>query len=141
MVEMALQHLLQPHRERNDRVMAKPNMDIYFGNTRVFKRTSRLLLFAFCPDIGPFLEPVNGILAVRLSNGISNSLSVKLAVLYMEQYLLTPEVHDAPWRVRGNIASYIYLAELFTFIGMPETCLNLENTILCRRQEYPLRFA
>jgi hypothetical protein len=142
MVETTLQHLLNlPHRKRNDIVTNKPLINIYLGNTRVFKRTSKALLFAFCPDIGRFLEPVNGTLAVRLPHGFSISLSFKLAVLYMEQYLLRPDVHDTPWRVRGDIAAYIHLADLFEFVGMSEAALDLENGILCRLQEYPLRFA
>jgi hypothetical protein len=140
MVEITLQHLLElPHRRRSDIVTNKPHIDIYLGNVRVFKRTSRTLLIAFCPDIGRFLKPTHGSLAVRLPHGHSNALAVKLAVLYMERYLLDPGVRDAPWRVRGDIASYIYLAELFAFVGMSEVALKLETAILRRLQEYPLR--
>jgi hypothetical protein len=86
MIEIALQHQLDlPQRDRNDIVTNKPHIDICLGNTRVYKRTSRALLFAFCPNIGRFLEPVNGSLAVRVPQSFSKALTVKLAVLYMEQ--------------------------------------------------------
>jgi hypothetical protein len=140
MVELTLQHLIElPHRRRSDIVTNKPHIDIYLGNVRVFKRTSRTLLFAFCPDIGRFLKPTHGSLAIRLPHGHSNALAVKLAVLYMERYLIDTGVRNAPWRVRGPIASYIYLAELFAFIGMSQAALDLEKAILCRLQEHPLR--
>ena len=141
MIETTLQHLLDlPQRDRNGIVTNKPHIDIYLGNTRVYKRTAKALLFAFCPDNGRFLEPVNGSLAVRLPQGFSNSLTVKLAVLYMEQCLLTPAVRDASWRVHGDIASHINLAEFFAFVEMPEAAFDLETGILCRLQEHPLRF-
>jgi hypothetical protein len=141
MVGITPEHLLLlPHRRRSDIVTNKPHIDIYLGNTQVIKRTSKTLLFAFCPDIGRFLEPTHGSFAVRLPHGLSNALAVKLAVLYMERYLLHSEVRDAPCRVRGDIASYIYVAELFAFVGMPDAALNLETAILCHLQEHPVRF-
>jgi hypothetical protein len=84
-----------PYRDRNATVERAPYIDIYLGETRIYKRTSRTLLFTCCPDVGRFLEPVRGCFAIRMPQGFSNALSVKLAVLYMEQYLLNPRARSA----------------------------------------------
>jgi hypothetical protein len=51
--EIALQRLLPlPDRERRHIVDRRPYIDIFLGETRVYKRTSQTLLFARCPDVG-----------------------------------------------------------------------------------------
>ncbi|KAF2128956.1 hypothetical protein P153DRAFT_376285 [Dothidotthia symphoricarpi CBS 119687] len=138
--EISLQQLLTlPNHERKAIIEQGLFIDIYLGNTRVYKRTSKTLLFAFCSDIGRFLEPLSDRFIVRLPHGLSNSLTVKLAVLYMEQYLLNHKVRSAPWKIRRDIAPYVCLAELFAFIGMAEASRKLETAILRRFREVPLR--
>lgn len=73
-----------------------PTIDFYLGNTRVYKRTTRALLFVICPDIGRHIEPLHGRFVIRLPDGFSNALAVKLAVVCMEQYLLSPKLRTAP---------------------------------------------
>jgi hypothetical protein len=139
--ETKLKHLLHlPPLERKSIVEDGPYIDTYLGDTRVYKRTSRTLLFASCPDIGRFLEPKYGHLAVCLPEGHTNALAVKLAVLYMEQYLLNPRVRDVPWKVVDDFPSYIYLAELFAFVGMPHVASKVEAAIVRRMRERPLQF-
>lgn len=134
--EIKLQQLiLLPHHERKAIVEAEPYIDTFLGDTRVYKRTSRTLLFASCPDIGRFLELKHGRFAICLPEGFSNVLAVKLAVLYMEQYLLNPRVRDAPWKISDDFASYIYLAELFSFIGMLHAARELDVAILRTMRE------
>jgi hypothetical protein len=135
------QLLLLPFCERKAVVEEGPYIDTYLGNTRVYKRTSRTLLFASCPDIGRFLEPRHGGLAICLPEGFSNALAVKLAVLYTEQYLLDPKVRDAPWHVRDDFALYIDLAELFKFIGMSHAARKLETAIIGRVRETSLNIS
>lgn len=72
--------------------------------------TTRTLLFAIYPDAGRKIEPMHGRFVIRLPGGFSNALAVKLAVLYMEQYLLSPQVRTAPWKVEDDIPTLIYLA-------------------------------
>ncbi|KAH3976703.1 hypothetical protein HBI70_033810 [Parastagonospora nodorum] len=97
--EVVLHQLLNlAHHERRSIVGQGPYIDIYLGDIRVYKRTSRPLLFASCPDIGRFLSPIQCSFAVCLLDGFTNALTVKLAVLYMEQYLLSPRVRDVPWK-------------------------------------------
>jgi hypothetical protein len=117
-----------------------PLIDIFLGSTRVYKRTSKTLFFAFCPDIGRFIEPVNKGFAVQLPNAFSNALVVKLAVSYMVQFLLDVpvRVRYAGWRVRVDVTGYIYLTKLFAFIAMPSIARELEVAILGRFQERPL---
>jgi len=137
--EIALQQLLTlPHHERRSIIEQGPYIDIYLGDTRVYKRTSRPLLFASCPDIGRFLSPIQGSFAICLSEGFTNTLTVKLAVLYMEQYLLSPRVREAPWKVRDDFAMYIYLAELFAYIGMSQAASGLEIAIIRGMREKAL---
>jgi hypothetical protein len=137
--EITLQQLLLlPDRERRHIAERRPYIDIYLGDTRVYKRTSQTMLFACCPDIGRFTEPVHGQFVIRLPQGFSNALSVKLAVLYMEQYLLNPLVRGAPWIVRDNFVTYIYLSELFEFIGMSVTARQLEIAITTGMRRHPL---
>jgi hypothetical protein len=97
------QLLLLPYRDRNAIVERGPLIDIYLGETRIYKRTSPTLLFACCPDVGRFLEPVRGRFAICLPPGFSNALSVKLAVLYM----LNSRARSAPWRTSDDFVSYI----------------------------------
>jgi hypothetical protein len=77
---------------------------------------------------------------VQLQNAFSNALVVKLAVSYMEQFLLDVRVRIryAGWRVRVDVTGYIYLTKLFAFIGMPSVARELEIAILRRFQERPL---
>ncbi|KAF3034904.1 hypothetical protein E8E12_005252 [Didymella heteroderae] len=82
---------------------------------------------------------MDGRFVVRLPEGFSNVLTVKLAVLYMEQYLLNPKVRTAPWKVGEEVAMYIYLAELFALIGMPRVSRDVEGSILHRLRESPLQ--
>ncbi|KAH7089960.1 hypothetical protein FB567DRAFT_438781 [Paraphoma chrysanthemicola] len=140
MGEIRLQHLLiLQHHERKAIIEHGPFIDVYLGDTRVYKRTSRTLLFASCPDVGRFLEPMHGQLAICLPQGFCNVLAVKLAVLYMEQFLLDDRVREAPWKVVRDFQSYIALAELFAFIGMQEAAHRLEGAILRAMRERPLR--
>jgi hypothetical protein len=81
---------------------------------------------------------VHGRFAIRLPQGFSNALSVKLAVLYMEQYLLNPQVRVAPWIVRNDFVTYICLSELFEFIGMSVTARQLEIAIITGMRGHPL---
>jgi hypothetical protein len=138
--EISLQQLLVlQYHERKAIVEHGPYIDVYLGDTRVYKRTSRTLLFASCPDVGRFLEPMHGRLAVCLPQGFCNALAVKLAILYMEQFLLDPRVRKALWKVCDDFQSYIALAELLAIIGMPETAKKLEGAILRAMRERPLR--
>ncbi|UPX18194.1 uncharacterized protein EKO05_0008500 [Ascochyta rabiei] len=138
--EISFQQLLVlPLKERRKIMEQGPTIDWYLGDTRVYKRTTRALLFAFCPDIGRHITPLDGRFVIRLPQGFSNVLAVKLAVLYMEQYLLSSRIRNAPWKVEGDIATYIYLAELFAFIGMPDVSRELEKSIFSRFQEVPLQ--
>lgn len=138
--EISLQQLLVlPLNERRDIMEQGPIIDWYLGDTRVYKRTTRTLLFAICPDIGRYIEPLDGRFVIRLPEGFSNVLAVKLAVLYMKQYLLSPKVRTAPWKVEDDIATYIYLAELFAFIGMSDVSRDIEKSILRRFRESPLQ--
>ncbi|KAF2633197.1 hypothetical protein BU25DRAFT_464110 [Macroventuria anomochaeta] len=57
----------------------------------------------------------------------------------MEPYVLSPRVRTAPWKVKADVATYIYLAELFAFIGMPDASRHLEEAIFRRFQESPLQ--
>ncbi|KAJ4340600.1 hypothetical protein N0V95_007448 [Ascochyta clinopodiicola] len=133
------QLLVLPLKERRGIMAQGPTIDWNLGDTRVYKRTMRALLFAFCPDAGRHITPLDGRFVIRLLQGFSNVLAVKLAVLYMEQYLLSSRIRNAPWKVDGEIVTYIYLAELFAFIGMPDTSRELETAIFCRFQEVPLQ--
>jgi hypothetical protein len=81
---------------------------------------------------------VNGRFAIWSPQGSSNALSVKLAILYMEQYLVNPQVRAAPWVVSDDFVSYIHLAELFAFIGMSDTARQLEMAIRRGMRERPL---
>jgi hypothetical protein len=138
--EISLEQLLVLSlNERRDIMEQGPVIDWYLGNTRVYKRITRTLLFAICPDIGQHIEPLDGRFVIRLPEGFSNALAVKLAVLYMEQYLLSPKVRSAPWKVKDDVATYIYLAELFAFIGMSKISQDLEGSILSRFRESPLQ--
>ncbi|KAH5514229.1 hypothetical protein HBI52_113250 [Parastagonospora nodorum] len=137
--EVVLHQLLNlAHHERRSIVGQGPYIDIYLGDIRVYKRTSRPLLFASCPDIGRFLSPIQGSFAVCLPDGFTNALTVKLAVLYMEQYLLSPRVRDVPWKVSDDFASYICLAELFAYSGMSQATYKLEIAIIQGIRERPL---
>lgn len=138
--EISLQQLLVlSFDERRDIMEQGPIIDWYLGDTRVYKRTTRTLLFAVCPDVGHHVEPLDGRFVVRLPEGFSTVLAVKLAVLYMEQYLLSSKIRTAPWKVEDDIATYIYLAELFAFIGMPGASQDLEGAIFRRFREAPLQ--
>ncbi|KAH6642597.1 hypothetical protein C7974DRAFT_385748 [Boeremia exigua] len=131
--DIGLQQLLiLPLDQRRDISEQGPFIDWYLGDTRVYKRTTRTLLFAFCPDIGRHIVPLDGRFIIRLPQGFSNVLAVKLAVLYMEQHLLNPRIGSAPWKVGDDVATYIYLAELFAFIGMPDTSQKIERAVLRR---------
>ncbi|KAL1655089.1 hypothetical protein SLS61_002399 [Didymella pomorum] len=81
---------------------------------------------------------MHGRFVIRLPGGFSNALAVKLAVLYMEQYLLSPQVCTAPWKVEDDIPTLIYLAELFAYICMSKLSRDLEDSILRRFRESPL---
>ncbi|KAJ4378976.1 hypothetical protein N0V86_005853 [Didymella sp. IMI 355093] len=117
--EISLEQLLVLSLNERRTIMEQgPVIDWYLGNTRVYKRITRTLLFAICPDVGWYIEPLDGRFVIRLPEGFSNVLAVKLAVLYMEQYLPSPEVRSAPWKVEEDLATYIHLAELFAFMGM-----------------------
>lgn len=79
---------------------------------------------------------------IRLPEGFSNILVVKLAVLYMEQYLVSTRKsapHRGRWKVEDDIATYIYLAELFSFVGMEKASRDLEGSILRRLRNSPLQ--
>lgn len=137
--EIALKQLLHlPHRERRSIVENGPYIDIYLGSIRVYKRISRAPLFASCPDISHFLSPTQGSFAACLPEGFNNALAVKLAVLYMELYLLSPEVRDAPWKVSNDFALYIYPSEMFAYIGMPQAASRLDIAIIQSMWERPL---
>lgn len=139
MGEIDLEQLqLLPLYERRWIVELGPYIDIYLGETRVYKRTSRTLLFASCRDIARFLEPVKGCLAVRLPQRLTNALTIKLAILYMEQFLLDSRTRSAPWKVNDDFATYISLAELFAYIGMPQAAHGVETAVMRRIQEAPL---
>ena len=134
------QLLVLPLNERRDIMEQGPIIDWYLGSDkRVYKRTTRTLLFAICPDVGRHIEPMDGRFVIRLLDGFSNALAVKLAVLYMEQYLLSPKLRSAPWKVEDDIPTHIYLAELFAYIGMSKVSQNLEDSILRRFRESPLQ--
>jgi hypothetical protein len=138
--EISLKQLLVlPLDERRDIIEQGPTIDFYLGNTRVYKRTTRTLLFAICPDVGRHVEPLDGRFVIRLPDGFSNALAVKLAVLYMEQYLLNPKVRTAPWKVEGDITTYIYLAELLARISMSKVSQDLVGSILRRFRESSLQ--
>lgn len=138
--EISLQQLLVlPLKERRDIMERDPTIDWYLGDTRVYKRTTRALLFAFCPDVGRHIEPLHGRFVIRLPQGFSNMLAVKLGVLYMEQYLFNPKFREAPWKVDDDIATYIYLAELFAWIGMPKPSQELQAAIFRRLRESQLQ--
>ncbi|KAH7073481.1 hypothetical protein BKA63DRAFT_444578 [Paraphoma chrysanthemicola] len=140
MGEISLQQLLVlQHHERKAIIEHGPFIDVYLGDTRVYKRTSRTLLFASCPEVGRFLEPMHGQLAICLPQGFCNVLAVKLAVLYMEQFLSDERVREAPWKVCDDFQSYIALAGLFAFIGMQEAACRLEGAVLRVMRERPLR--
>jgi hypothetical protein len=140
MGDISLQQLLVlPLNERKDIVEQGPMIDWYLGDTRVYKRTTRTLLFTLCPDIGRHLEPLGGRFVIRLPQGFSNVLAVKLAVLYMEQYMLNPKIRTAPWKVEGDIVTYIYVAELFAFIGMSDASKELKDAIFRRFRESSLQ--
>jgi hypothetical protein len=137
--EVALRQLLNlAYHECRSIVGQGSYIDVYLGDIRVYKRTSRPLLFASCPDIARFLSPIKGSFAVCLSEGFTNALTVKLAVLYMEQYLLSPRVRDMPWKVSDDFASYICLAELFAYIGMSQATSKLKIAIIQGMRERPL---
>ncbi|KAF3053678.1 hypothetical protein E8E11_010997 [Didymella keratinophila] len=138
--EISLEQLLVlPLNERRDIVEQGPIIDWYLGgDKRVYKRTTRTLLFAICPDVGRHIEPMDGRFIVRLPDGFSKALAVKLAVLYMEQYLLSPKLRTAPSKVEDDIPTHIYLAELFAYIGMSKVSRDLEDSILRRFREAPL---
>lgn len=120
-------------------VETAPFIDVYLGDTKVYKRVSKALLYSFCQEIGRFLGGTNGRWVIQLPEGFSNALSVKLAVLYMEEYVQHPEFRQADWRVGDDIFSYICLAELFERIGMPKDTGKLEDAIFRRFREKPLR--
>lgn len=131
--------LAQPYTKRKDIVEKGPYIDIYLGRTRVYKRVATVLLYAFCPDIGRYIEPHMKRFIVRLPHGFSNVLAVKFAVLYMEEYTLHPRFRTAEWKVRGDVATYICLVDLFEYMGMGEAAEKLEVAILRRLREFPLR--
>jgi hypothetical protein len=138
--EINLEQLqLLPLYERQRIVELGPYIDIYLGETRVYKLTSRTLLFASCPDVARILGPVHGRLAVRLPQRLTNALTVKPAILYMEQYFLDPRIRSAPWKVNDDFATYISLAKLFAYIGMPHAEQAVEMAVMRRIQEAPLR--
>lgn len=140
MGEISLNQLLMlPLADRRDITEQGPIIDWYLGESRVYKRTTRTLLFAFCPDVGRHIEPLGGRFVIKLPHRFSNVLAVKLAVLYMEQYLLSPRIRTAPWRVEDDIATYIYLAELFAFIGLLDASRGVEEALFRRFQESPLQ--
>jgi hypothetical protein len=137
--DISLKQLLDlPCHECRSIVEEGSYIDIYFGDTRVYKCTSGTLLFASCPDIGRYLMTMHGCLAVCLPEGLSNVLAAKLAVLCMEQYLLSPIVRHAPWKVSDDFASYIYFAKLFAFVGMLQAARELEAAIFRGLRERPL---
>lgn len=138
--EIKLQQLLTlNHRHRRAIVEQDPLIDIYLGTTRVYKRSSRVMLLASCPDIRRFLKPVQGHEAVCLPDGSGNVLAVKLAVMYMEQYIIEIKFRQAPWKVEDGFVDYIYLAELFGLIGMSNAALKLQAAILQGIQRKPLK--
>jgi hypothetical protein len=138
--EITLQQLLVlPHYIRKSIAVNGPYIDVFLGETHVYKRTSKTLLFAFAPNVGQLLVPMNGQFVVRLPHDFVNVLAVKLAVLYMEQCLLSPRVLDLPWQVRGDAVDYILLSQFFAFMGMSQTARKLEVAILIRLREQPLR--
>lgn len=137
--EISLQQLLVLHLgDRKAIVEQGLLIDWYLGDTRVYKRTTRTLLFAFCPDIGRHIVPHDGRFVVRLPQGFSNVLTVKLAVLYMEECMLSPNIQNVSWKVEDDIATYIYLAELFAVIGRPDIGRDVEGAILRRFHQAPL---
>lgn len=138
--DIGLQKLLHlPLNERRKITERGPTIDWYLGNTRVYKRTTRILLFAFCPDIGRHMVPREGRFVIQLPQGFSNVLAVKLSVVYMELYILDEKIRSAPWKVGNDVSTYIYLADLFAHIGMSGASRDLEGAILRRFRESPLR--
>jgi hypothetical protein len=105
---------------------------------RVYKRVSRALIFTCCPNAGQFLEPKCSRFVIHLPQSSSNALSVKLVILFMEQYLINPGVRIAPWIINDDFISYIDLAQLFEFIGMSEAAGQLEIAIIRSMRERPL---
>jgi hypothetical protein len=91
--EIKLQQLLLlSYEERRSIATRGTSIDVYLGETRVYKRVSRALIFACCPDVGRFPEPMCSRFVIRLPQSFSKALSVKLAILFMEQYLINPGV-------------------------------------------------
>lgn len=129
------QLLLLPVSERKNIAEQGPIIDWYLGDTRAYKRTTRTLLFAFCPDVDRHIVPLHGRFVIQLPQGFSNVLAVKLAVLYMEQYLLNSRVRSAPWKAEDDLVTYVYLAELFAFIGMLGASRDVEEAIFRRFRE------
>jgi hypothetical protein len=139
--ELTLSELYaQPYTFRKDIVEKGPYIDVYLGATRVYKRVSKALLYAFCRDIGRFLVCCNSRFIVQLPHGFSNVLSVKLAVGYMEESVLHPRFRSSPWKIPAysSLCDYISLAELFTYIGCGDEANNLERAFVRRLREAPL---
>jgi hypothetical protein len=130
----------QPYTFRKDIVEKGPYIDVYLGATRVYKRVSKALLYAFCRDIGRFLVCWNSQFLVQLPHGFSNVLSVKLAVGYMEECVLHPHFRSAPWKIPAysSLCDYISLAELFSYIGCEDEAKKLERAFVRRLKEAPL---
>ncbi|KAF2118771.1 hypothetical protein BDV96DRAFT_487978 [Lophiotrema nucula] len=138
--ELNLQRLLQlPDPVRKGMVENGPFIDVYLGSTRVYKRIPKVLIYAFCPDIGRFVGVENAQFAIKIPNGVSNVLSVKLAVIYMEEFVMDPRFRLAKWKVRGDVTTYIHLTELFVFIGMKKEARGLKGAIARRMASLPLR--
>jgi hypothetical protein len=139
--EIVLHQILAlPHHLRTSIALHGPYIDVFLGETRVYKRTSKALLFASCPDIARFLEPLNGRFVLRLPHGLVPVVAVKLAVLYMEQCLVTPQMLGIPWEVRGEVVDYICLSQLLAFIGMSTAAQKMHAAIQTRLRERSLRF-
>ncbi|KAF1952059.1 hypothetical protein CC80DRAFT_423379 [Byssothecium circinans] len=132
--------LNQPFPMRKSVVETGPFINIYLGKTRVYKRISYTLIFSFCPEIGRFLAPHDeGELAIKFPEGFSNVLSVKLAIQYMENYVIHSRFRGLPWKVRGDISTYIFIAEVFGRIdefGFAHQALK--TAIMRRLYEMPL---
>jgi hypothetical protein len=126
---------------RKDIVEKGPYIDFYLGATRVYKRVSKCLLYAFCPDIGRAVVCCNSRFVVQLPHGFSNVLSVKLAVGYMEECVLQPRFRSSPWQIPAysSLCDYISLAELFAYIGCAKEAKTLEQALVRRLKEAPLR--
>ena len=117
-----------------------PFLTVFLGREMVPKPVSKILLFAFCPPSDRFLCPdKSGGFSIKLPRGFTDTVGVTLAIEYMEKYVLDERYRRLPWKVRGDIAVYISMAEVFN-------CLNefgaahqdLRNGIYLRLCEMPL---